>query len=89
MNRRLGRCFHGLYAVAPLKLVESPFSFNQVTRFPRPLRRGPIEASERKQCEARETRFHGLYAVAPLKLDAPTRKETPILVSTASTPWPH
>ena len=59
--------FHGLYAVAPLKRT-SGSKDDILDAFPRPLRRGPIEATRTSSVLRSMVRsFHGLYAVAPLK----------------------
>ena len=44
-HRRKPAGFHGLYAVAPLKLMQLSQLCRADVSFPRPLRRGPIEAS--------------------------------------------
>ena len=57
--------FHGLNAVAPLKL-RLPLG-KAFSRFPRPKRRGPIEAGVGSRGRRSNPVFHGLNAVAPLK----------------------
>src|SRR5262249_29587017 len=62
--------FHGLIAVAPLKHAVLGSTDPNSMGFPRPHRRGPIEARTRRGSGMRPTPFHGLIAVAPLKRTA-------------------
>ena len=60
---------HGLNAVAPLKLFRNIFMINPCFSYPRPKRRGPIEALSRLVLtQGDQLVIHGLNAVAPLKL---------------------
>ena len=59
--------FRALKSAAPLKLPGAPRPIRVTPRFPRPQKRGPVEAGCSRRCWIGPTRFRALKSAAPLK----------------------